>query len=87
VAASAALGQHTERRDADERVARPDTALLSGFEQEGARSAFGQLAIDADRSLTIGEQLADDRDHPVIREQASNCGRVVLVIHGCLGRR
>src|SRR5690606_18598638 len=52
-------------RAADEREARPDAALLGGFEQERPRCARGELAVQADRRLTVGEQLADHRDHAV----------------------
>ena len=41
--------------------ARPLPALLRRLEQEGAGAARGQLPVDADRGLAVGEQPAHDR--------------------------
>ena len=59
------LGEDAVRRDAHERVPRPDAALFRRFEQEGARAPAGELAVDAHRGLAVGEQLAHDGHDPV----------------------
>ena len=43
--------------------------MLGRLEQERAGPAAGELAVDADRGLAVGEQPADDRDDPVGRER------------------
>ena len=53
----ATLREHAERARADERPARPDAALFRRLEQEGARSRCGDLAVDADGRLAVGEEL------------------------------
>ena len=50
--------------DADERITRPGMSALGRLEQEGADSA-GELAIDADGALTVGQQGAGHRHHAV----------------------
>ena len=50
--------------DADERVARPDPALLSRFEQERAGSRVGEVFVQGDGRNSIDEdatQYCDNR--------------------------
>ena len=53
-------------RGADDRVARPHAAVLGRLQQEGAGLVLGQLAVDPDRGLGVGQQPAHDRDHPAV---------------------
>ena len=61
------LGECRGGADADERVTRPGATVLGGLQQEGARPVLGELAIEADRSLTVGEELAGDPTRRVRR--------------------
>ena len=73
---------------ADERPARPGPPVLRRLEQERARAVAGELAVDPDRGLVVGEQPAGHRDHPVLdgelaelraaggdRSERRRCGR------------
>src|SRR5262249_49124448 len=59
-------GQCGRRVHADERPPREGAARLGRFEQERAGAPAGQLAIDADRRLPVGEQGARER-HEAMR--------------------
>src|SRR5690606_24209608 len=48
-------------RQADDRVAAEALAALDGFEQAGVR-AVGELQVDRQRRVEVGEDLAHDRD-------------------------
>ena len=60
------LGERRPARDADERPARPDPAVLGRLEQEGAGPLAGELAVDADRGLAVGHESAHDGDDPAV---------------------
>ena len=57
------LGQDAGAAHPDEAVPRPPLALLGRLQQHGARPVAGQLAVDADGGLAVGEQPAGDRHH------------------------
>lgn len=61
----AVLGEDTEAADADEGPARPEATLPGGLEEERAGATVGELPVDADRGLAVGEERADDGDHAV----------------------
>ena len=63
------LGEGRARRGAHDRVPRPDPAVLGRLQQERARPVVGELAVQPDRRLGVGEQPADDRDHPAVAGQ------------------
>src|SRR6185437_1926147 len=46
-----------------------DAALLGGLEEERARAAAGEFAVDADRCLSVREELASDGDDSACAEQ------------------
>ena len=56
-------------RGADDRVARPHPAVLGRLQQERAGLVLGQLAVDPDGGLGVGQEPAHDRDDaPVARQ-------------------
>ena len=63
------LGQRRRAAGPDDRVARPHAAVLGGLEQEGAGRVLGELAVDADRRLGVGEHAAYDRDDATVLER------------------
>ena len=80
------LDQGGGAADADERVARPGRpgragALLGRLQQEGARAA-GQLGVDADRGLAVGQQPAGHRHHPAprSRRKVASSGRTAPLV-------
>ena len=52
---------HAPRRQADDRVAPEALAALDRFEQVGVR-AVGELQVDRQRRVEVGQDLAHDRD-------------------------
>jgi hypothetical protein len=54
----------------DDGVARPHSPVLRRLEQERARLALGQFAVDPERRLPVGEQAAHDGDDPSSAGQA-----------------
>ena len=57
------LGEDAGAADPDEAVPRPALALLGRLQQHGAGPVAGQLAVDADGGLAVGEQPPGDRHH------------------------
>ena len=62
------LGQRRGSSDSNEGVARP-YALLSGFQQVGARLVPGQFAIEPDGRFGVGKQPAVYRNDPPLHSQ------------------
>ena len=58
-----AFGEKCAAAYADEGEARVRAPMLGRLQEEGARSLLGELAVEAHRSLAIGEQAADHGDH------------------------
>ncbi len=58
------LREHGGGAGTDDGVARPDAPVVGGLQQEGARRVTGELAVDPDRRLGVGEELADHRARP-----------------------
>ena len=50
-------------------------AVLGRLQQEGARPVAGELAVDADRGLAVGQQPADDRDDPPVAGELAEASR------------
>ena len=67
------LGQHAGAADAHEAVPRPPLALLGRLEQHRARPVAGELAVDADGGLAVGQQPAGHRHDR--RSSAANSSR------------
>jgi hypothetical protein len=74
------LGEHPGAGDADEAVPRPLLALLGGLQQHGARPVAGELAVDADRGLGVGQQPPGDREDGALAELVER-GRLTQ-LHG-----
>ncbi len=55
-------GERGGAADPDEGVPGPGTAVLRGLQQEGAGAFGGELAVERDRCVTVGQELAGDRD-------------------------
>lgn len=64
VGLTVSLGEGRGAVRPDDGIARPDSPVLRRLEQEGARLALGQLAVDPKRRLPVGEQAAYDGDDP-----------------------
>src|SRR5699024_11424441 len=65
------LGQRRAALRADDRPARPDPAVLGRLEEECPGSAVGELAVDPDGGLSVGDQPPDDGHDPTVtREHA-----------------
>ncbi|GFH80535.1 hypothetical protein Sgou_52050 [Streptomyces gougerotii] len=45
---------------------RPAPAVLGGFQEEGAGAFGGELAVEADRGVTVHQELAADGDYPAV---------------------
>src|SRR5204862_64099 len=54
--------------------ARPGAAVLRGLEQKRAGAPGGELAVDPDRRLGVGEHPADHRDDPAVRGELMELG-------------
>ena len=64
-----ALGQGRRTRCPDDGVARPEATVFGRFQQEGPRSARGELAVDRQRGLAIGHEPADDGNNPPLARE------------------
>lgn len=73
-----ALGQGGLAADADEGVPGPGAAVLGGFQEEGAGALGGQLAVERDRRVAVGEELAADGDDTAVGGQLAER----LEVHG-----
>jgi hypothetical protein len=69
VGAAVALGEGGGAVHADETPPRPGPAVLGRLEQEGARAAGGELAVDADGGLGVGEEAPGHGDHASFRRE------------------
>ena len=78
VGLAVALGEGGGAADADEGVAGPGAAVLRGLQQEGAGALGGELAVEPDGGVAVGEQPAGDGDDAaVVRQLAEG-----LEVHG-----
>jgi hypothetical protein len=78
VGLSVARGERGRGADADERVAGPGPAVLRGLQQEGAGALGGELAVERDRGVAVGEELAGDRNDAAVGGQLAER----LEVHG-----
>jgi hypothetical protein len=62
-----ALGQDPGAAHADKAVPRPLLALLGRLQQHGVGPVAGELPVDPDRRLAVGQQPAHDRDDRLIQ--------------------
>jgi hypothetical protein len=78
VGPAVALGERGRGAHAHEGVPGPGAAVLRGLQQEGAGALGGQLAVEGDRGVAVGEELAGDRDDPPVGGQLAER----LEVHG-----
>ncbi|GAA3238217.1 hypothetical protein GCM10020256_58320 [Streptomyces thermocoprophilus] len=78
VGLSVAGGEGGGGADADEGVPGPGAAVLRGLQQEGAGAFGGELAVEPDRGVPVGEELAGDRNDAAVGGQLAER----LEVHG-----
>ncbi|GAA3133895.1 hypothetical protein GCM10017687_57530 [Streptomyces echinatus] len=78
VGLSVPRGERGGAADPDEGVPGPGPAVLRGLQQEGAGAFGGELAVQRDRGVSVGEELARDRDDTTVGGQLAEG----LEVHG-----